>query len=338
MIRIAAALLLAALTLLGAETVKIASYNVENLFDLHYDGTEYLEYIPNSSWQWNRTNYEKKLRNIARVIADLQADVIALQEVESLQALRDLKKAAKRSGIYYPYHAFAGAKNTTVKVALLSRFPIAYARELPVSSNRQYRAILEVKLDIEGRPLYLFVNHWKSKSGPESRRIVSAKALKKRLDALGRDKPILLLGDFNSHYEEYRIFEKERKHNDTDGVTGINHILKTLQQGRPVTLGTLSRCSDCSYNLWYELPEKERWSHNFYGKREGLDNMIISKGLHDGTGVEYLPGSFRRFAPRYLFKKRSLFRWQQSRKHPKHHTGEGYSDHLPIYAIFTLVI
>jgi endonuclease/exonuclease/phosphatase family metal-dependent hydrolase len=338
MIRIAVALLVAALTLFGAETMKIASYNVENLFDLHYDGTEYLEYIPGTSWQWNRTNYNRKLHNIAQVIADLKADIIALQEVESLQALRDLKKAAKRAGLYYPYHAFAGTKNTTVKVALLSRHPIAYAKELPVSGNRKYRAILEVKLDIEGHPLYLFVNHWKSKSGPESRRIVSAKALKKRLDVLGHDKPILLLGDFNSHYEEFRIFKKERKHNDTGGVTGINHILKTLYREAPVSLQSLSECGDCTYNLWYELSEHQRWSHNFYGKKEGLDNMIITRGLHDGKGVEYIRGSFDRFTPSYLFKKHSLFRWQHSRKHPKHHTGKGYSDHLPIAASFALVM
>ena len=63
--------LMAAWTLLGAETMKIATYNGENLFDLHHDGTEYVEYIPDTSWQWNRTNYDTKLRNIARVIAEM---------------------------------------------------------------------------------------------------------------------------------------------------------------------------------------------------------------------------------------------------------------------------
>ena len=335
--RTLAALLLACMTLLGGDTVKVASYNVENLFDLNYDGTEYLEYIPGTSWQWNPENYRKKLHNIAQVIADIGADVIALQEVESAEALRDLKKAAKRAGCYYEYSAFAGAKNTTVKVALLSKYPIAYAKELPVSANRKYRAILEVKLDLQGEALYLFVNHWKSKSGPESRRIISAKALRQRLDALGHDKAIVLLGDFNSHYEEYKIFQKKRKHNDTEGITGINHILKSVTEETPVTLDGLQSCKECYYNLWYELPEKMRWSHNFFGQKEGLDNMLISAGLRDGKGIEYVEGSFERFAPKYLFKKRSIYRWQQSKKHPKHHTGDGYSDHLPITARFTLV-
>ena len=337
MIRCAVALLLAALTLFGGDTVKIASYNVENLFDLHYDGTEYLEYIPGTSWEWNQENYNKKLHNIAQVIADIDADVIALQEIESLQALRDLKAAAKRAGSYYQYMAFAGAKNTTVKVALFSKYPIVYSKELPVSASRKYRAIMEAKLDIDGTPLYIFINHWKSKSGPESRRIISAKALRKRLDALGHDTPSILVGDFNSHFEEYKLFKRKRKHNDTDGITGINHILQTVKDETPITLNELRACKECYYNLWYELPENERWSHNFFGQKEGLDNMIISPGLNDGQGIEYLRGSFSRFAPKYLFKKRSIYRWQRSNKHPKHHTGKGYSDHLPIYAEYTLL-
>lgn len=321
--------------LLGGESVKIASYNVENLFDLHYDGTEYVEYIPNSSWQWNPTNYRKKLNNIAKVITDMQPDIIALQEIETIHALKDLQSTLKRQGLYYAHRAI-GNKNTTVKVALLSRHPITYAKEVPISASRKYRAILEVQLTINGEPLYIFVNHWKSKSGPESRRIVSAKALRKRLDELGHDKPFLLVGDLNSHHEEYRTFRKNRKHNDTDGITGINHILKTIKDDQPVTLASLKTDQEHYYNLWYELPKKKRWSHNFYGKKEGLDHMIISSGLSDGKGVEYIAGSFERFTPDYLFKKKSLYRWQQSRKHPKHHLGKGYSDHLPIFATFSV--
>lgn len=320
----------------GGESVKIASYNVENLFDLHFDGTEYVEYIPNSSWQWNPENYRKKLHNLAQVIADMRPDVIALQEIETVHALKDLQATLNRKGLYYRHRAIADKKNTTVRVALLSRHPITYAKEIPVSANRGVRSILEVKLLIGGQPLYLFVNHWKSKSGPESKRILSAKALRKRLDELGHDQPFLLLGDFNSHHEEYRVFKKRRKHNDTDGITGINHILKTVQDDEPVTFSSLKRAKDLYYNLWYDLPEKKRWSHNFYGKKESLDHMIISPGLADAKGVEYEEGSFQRFTPEYLFKKNSLYRWQQSRKHPKHHLGKGYSDHLPIYATFSV--
>jgi endonuclease/exonuclease/phosphatase family metal-dependent hydrolase len=329
--------LLAALTLPGGSEVKIATYNVENLFDMNDDGTEYEEYIPNTSWGWNDAMYRTKLRNTAQVIHDISADIIGLQEIESETALKDLKAELNRQGLYYPHYAFARSKNTTVAVALLSRYPILSALSRPVSASREFRDILEVKLDINGKPLRVFVNHWKSKCGPESMRVQSAKVLKKRLEELNTDEPYVLLGDFNSHYEEYRTFIRSRKHNDTDGITGINHILKTIDDDQnPITYASLQSHNNSLYNLWYELPEEQRWSHKFKQFKEGLDNIIISPALADGKGLEYIRGSFAKFEAPYLFYKGKMYRWQQSRSYPKHHLGEGYSDHLPISAKITV--
>jgi endonuclease/exonuclease/phosphatase family metal-dependent hydrolase len=326
-------LLLFTLTLLTGSEVKIATYNVENLFDMNDDGTEYEEYIPNTSWGWNDAMYRIKLRNTAQVIHDIGADIIGLQEIESETALKDLKAEINRQGLYYPHYAFARSKNTTVAVALLSRYPIVSALSRPVNANREFRDILEAKLDINGKPLRVFVNHWKSKSGPESMRIQSAKVLKKRLQELNVDEPYVLIGDFNSHYEEYRSFVRSRKHNDTEGITGINHILKTIDSDQnPMTYTSLKSDNDALYNLWYELPEDQRWSHQFKQYKEGLDNIIISPALADGKDLEYVPGSFAKFEAPYLFSKGKMYRWQQSRSYPKHHLGEGYSDHLPISA------
>lgn len=330
-------LLLATLTLLGGTEVKIASYNVENLFDMNDDGTEYEQYIPNTSWGWNEEIHRIKLRNTAQVIKDIGADVIGLQEIESETALKELKTELNRQGLYYPHYAFARAKNTTVAVALLSRYPIVSALSRSVGSHRAYRDILEVKLNINGKDLRVFVNHWKSKSGPESMRIQSAKVLKKRLEELNEDEPYVLMGDFNSHHEEYRTFLKSRKHNDTEGITGINHILKTIDDDQnPITYTSLKSNDNSLYNLWYELPEDQRWSHEYRGHHEGLDNMIIPPSLVDGKGLEYVRGSFGRFDAPYLFYKGKPYRWQQSRKYPKHHLGEGYSDHLAIFAKFII--
>jgi len=316
--------------------VKIATYNVENLFDMNDDGNEYEEYIPNTSWGWNDAMYRIKLRNTAKVIHDIGADIIGLQEIESETALKDLKAELNRQGLYYQYYAFARAKNTTVAVALLSRYPITSALSRSIGAHRAFRDILEVKVDIKGKPLRLFVNHWKSKSGPESMRIQSAKVLKKRLNELDVNEPYVLMGDFNSHYEEYRTFLKSRKHNDTDGITGINHILKTIDNDQnPITYTSLKSKENSLYNLWYELPEDQRWSHLFKQFKEGLDNIIISPALADGKGLDYVRGSFAKFDEPYLFYKGKMYRWQQSRKYPKHHLGEGYSDHLPLCATIT---
>lgn len=332
------ALLLAFLiSFLGGLEVKIASYNVENLFDMNTDGNEYEEYIPNGDWGWNEDIYRVKLRNTAQVISGINADIIGLQEIESETALKALKAELNRQGLYYRYYLFARNKNSSVNTALLSRYPIQSGLRHPITYNGRYRDILEAKIDINGKPLRVFVNHWKSKSGPESKRILSAKRLSQRLAELSENEPFVLLGDFNSHYEEYKTFLKSRKHNDTDGITGINHVLKTIDdEGNPITYVSLKNNDGHLYNLWYELDEKKRWSHQYKGKGEGLDNMIISPALADGEGIEYVRGSFERFDPDFLFYKGKVFRWQHSKTHPKHHLGEGYSDHLPIYALFRM--
>ena len=54
-------------TFLNAQNLKIASYNVENFFDLNYDKTEYNEYIPNNKSAWNQRNFNIKLENIVKI-------------------------------------------------------------------------------------------------------------------------------------------------------------------------------------------------------------------------------------------------------------------------------
>ena len=320
-------------TVLTGTEVKIASYNVENLFDLKYNGHEYEEYIPNTAWRWNSKTYRAKLKNISKVIVDMAPDIIAIQEIESLQALKDLRAQIQRQGLYFPYYAIASAKSTSVTVALLSKYPIV-SQELRVTSSYRYRNILEAKVQLGNEKLYIFVNHWKAKSGPESKRVVSAKVLKKRLKVLGNVNYVLL-GDFNSDYKENETFIRKRKFNDTNGITGINHILKTTLHNEPVTLEVVKKCTDCAYNLWYECDAEKRWSHKYRGKGEGLDSIIISPKLAQVQGISYKENSFHKFDTPYLFKGKNIYRWQRSRSRPKHHMAKGYSDHLPIYATFS---
>ncbi|KIM08523.1 MAG: hypothetical protein KU28_03795 [Sulfurovum sp. PC08-66] len=77
-------ILILPLWLLATE-FKVASYNVENLFDLVNNGSEYDEYIPNRNG-WDKSALNKKLNNIAQVICDLNADTVALQEIENINA------------------------------------------------------------------------------------------------------------------------------------------------------------------------------------------------------------------------------------------------------------
>ena len=327
-------------TSIKIKTFKIATYNVENLFDLNYNKNEYKAYHPNTNYGWNKNMLDIKIANIAKVIKDLNADVIALQEIESKKALGFLNKKLKDLNINYSYIEIADSKPTSVKCAVLSKFPIIRKKEIPVN-NKLTRNILKITLNIHENHLILFINHWKSKKGPETLRIACARALKKEINKLKNKTDFILLGDFNSNYNEYKTFQNSKKLNDTHGITGINHILKTCKNSKMVNEKTLIKHpqSKYLYNLWLEINKSKRWSC-FFRNKNTLDNIILAKGLYDNKGISYVDNSFNKFMPDYLFRDKEknanhIYRWQRARKGRGRHLGKGYSDHIPIFAYFS---
>lgn len=330
--------LLCCITSIEAKTFKVASYNVENLFDLTMEGTEYPVYIPNTGYGWTEDIANIKYTNIARVINDLGSDVVALQEVESKEALISLRNRLKDLGADYPYLEIADSNATPVKCAVLSKFPIVEKKEIQIDEvdNEIARNILKITLDIDGSRIILFINHWKSKQGPESMRIVYAKTLRREIDKLKEDVDFVLIGDFNSNYNEYKTFRSSGRLNDTGGTTGINHILKTIKDSEMVDEKILTKqaANEYLYNLWLEVSKTRRWSYIF-SKEESPDNIIVSKGLYDDKGISYSDNSFNTFQPDYLFKEKTIYRWQRDESGMGRHLGKGYSDHLPIFAYFS---
>ena len=308
---------------LNATNLKIASYNVENLFDMQNNGTEYKEYKPNK-YNWTRKNFKKKLLNTAEVICDINADIIGLQEIENENVLKLLKKSLTIVGCHYRYHAISHKKNSAIQVAILSKIPIKNINEIIVHRKLRYRNILEAKFILEGKPFYIFVNHWTSKRSRESKRIKSARTLVNRLKKLPKGSEYIILGDFNNDYDEYFW----------ESPTAINHVLKTItEEGKFFRINSLKSSELSHYNLWLELVNYKRWSHNFYGNKQALDAIVLPSTLFDAKGLEYVNDSFSVFKKRYLFHKKGyIFRWKIKKGR---HKGKGYSDHLPIFATFS---
>ena len=308
--------------------LKVASYNVENLFDDVDNGSEYDDYRLNKH-NWTKTIYKKKLRNITKVICDLNADVLALQEIENKNSLNNLLKSLNRVGCKYRYSAITHKSGSSIQVALISKVKIKKFKELIVSSNKRDRNILKVTLDTNPK-LIIYVNHWRSKRAKESFRVRYAKRLIQDIKSLPNGSEYIILGDFNSKYNECEDFNK--KYNDTNGICGIDTILKTYYKGKLLRLDNkLNRFYH--YNLWSEIVPYKRWSHNFFGHKEAIDSIIIPPTLLDDKGWFYIRKSFRVFKKPYLFLKNDwINQWQY--KNGKH-LGKGYSDHLPIYAKFS---
>jgi len=176
---------------------KVASYNVENFFDLHYDKTEYKKFIPHSK-TWNKNSFKNKLQNITQTIKDLDADILALQEIESLKVLN----AIINKNPQYKYFSFLKNKDSAIGVALLSKYKIVSSSPIVVDKyNKFSRDILKVNLSIDNKSLIIYVNHWRSKRAPESKRIKYALALKAEIDTQN-NKDYIILGDLNSNYNE----------------------------------------------------------------------------------------------------------------------------------------
>lgn len=342
---------------LSAKELRVASYNVENLFDIKYNGTEYKDYIPNTGAKWNKKNYLVKLKNISKVISAVNPDIIGLQEIESEKALLDLKAMLHKGyKTEYKYYAIALDKkqSSAITTALLSKYPIAYQKEVKVTNHPLNRNILEVGIKVNDEVLTVFVNHWKSKSGGEKKRIRSANYLMETLAQLNENSPYILLGDFNSNYNEFETFLKSKHLNNSDGITGINHTLGTLiatdwditqkmknivgmEIDREFTTKSTLKSSNKNqnhYNLWFELEEENRWSYKTGRKLQTLDNILISKGLVDGKGIELKDNTFSVFRSLgTVNKKGKVVRWKRGKG--KIHIGKGFSDHLLIYSDFT---
>jgi len=318
--------------LLYAKPFKIATYNVENLFDASFQGSEYEQYVPGKH-NWNEQMVDTKLNHTAEVICDLDADILGLQEIENSNILKQLQKRLEEVGCGYQYSAITTKTNTSIQVALLSRYPIRAHKELVVSHEPNIRNLLEADVEVQEHFVKLFVNHWKSKSrgGKESKRIIYAKKLEKYILSLPPGTDYIVMGDLNSDYDAYLTLN--HRLDDTNGQTGINHVLRTVCDEKLLQKDEMSKAQKGShYNLWQELPFVQRWSHKFYGNKSTLDHIVLPAGMFDKKGIDYVNHSFKVFKAPYLFTKQGYInRWQYD--HGKH-KGKGYSDHLPVYAFF----
>ena len=331
LLKVALALLLA--TFLSAKEFTLASYNVQNLFDLHLDHTEYKDYIPNSYSKWNKKHFQIKLKNLSKVIIDLDADIIALQEIENKNALQALQKLTN-----YPYYAITNSPSSAINLAILSRYKIQNHKEIPVQIKyKRKRGILRVKVNLDGHSLYIYNNHWPSKRNPESNRIAYAKALKKDIAKIRTE--YIIMGDLNSYYNEHKRIKRQRKINDTDGISALNHILPTsyAQKKKRILINEKNWAKDKNalYNVWLEFKKEERYNYQYRKKNITLDHILLPYSLGDKKKIDYQDNSFFVFKPPYLFAGDKINRWQKYSIYKKGkreylHLGKGYSDHLPI--------
>lgn len=183
----------------AAERFSVATYNVENYLDGPVPGR-------------TAKPVEAKAK-VRDTLLTLRADVVALQEMGSTNALLELRASLQTAGLDYPHWEHITGRDTNIHVAVLSRFPIVARRPHTDDSfllnGRRFRVSRGfVELDIQVTPqfqLTLLAAHLKSKrSVPEADqaelREQEALLLREKIDArltTNPDAPLLVLGDLN---------------------------------------------------------------------------------------------------------------------------------------------
>jgi endonuclease/exonuclease/phosphatase family metal-dependent hydrolase len=217
-------------------------------------------------------NTDIAVQNTARVIGDVNADIICLIEVESrveLQKLHDqllfpqFLQPANREGYKYIL-LIDGNDDRGIDVAVMSRLPILGLKS-HIHERIDYfgnsvvlfsRDCLEVQVDIPGaKNLTLFINHLKSQgSGPAS-------------DPQS---------DLRREDQARRVAELTNKYNLKKDYLIVAGDLNDTPDG-PALAPLVSQAG--LYNVNLELDPQDRGTFVFNNKNEQLDYLFISDAL-----------------------------------------------------------
>ena len=201
--------------------IKIATYNVENLFDAKNDGSEYKDFVVGKS-EWNEKKASVKFKAVSTKIKELNADIIVLQEIENEAILRELMKDTG-----YKYFVFSKGKNAPIGLGLLSKIKPVRSEKISIP-NVKTRDVLKADFVSENINFSLFALHFPARKNPIKQRKTAFLTLKSAIDG---GKSNIVLGDFNTPFD------------DKDGLLEDLALSKGLE------------------NLWRTVPRDERYSH-----------------------------------------------------------------------------
>lgn len=345
--------LLSGVAVLGQTTYKtavIAFYNCENFYDTINDPViNDEEFLPESARHYTGVLYQQKVDRLAQVIATLGTEInadgpalLGLAEVENRHVLNDLIHHPLLAKHHYHIVHYDSRDARGVDVALLynpAYFVPDSSRSLPVlirgtaayarmhntealadeETTYQYysRDVLWIRGKLDGETIHLYVNHWPSRLGGETRtapaRRTAALVCRHHLDSIYMREPntkSIVMGDLNDDpvSPSVRKVLQGRRTNDSNRVAPLfNPWLSLYRQGN----GTLAYRD--AWGLFDQILVSPSWladqQQGFYyhkayvGKK---DFMIEHNGRYQGYPMRFWDG-------------------QQPRG--------GFSDHFPVYVV-----
>ena len=240
----------------GGEPValRVATWNVENLFDARND-PERGDDVPSAG------EVAQKLEDIARVLRALDADVVALQEVENEAILRSLAEQVPDLG-YTERHLVDSFDGRGIDVACLARVPVTMVanhlgeRFPNADGTEEYfftRDALEVFTEKDGVPVTVMILHLRSMlDGGDDIRLAEALQARRIADRrleLGGVERMLIVGDMN----------------DFPGSPTLDALLE----------------GGSFVDLTLGIPVDDRWTFTFRGMRQQVDYVIGTPNMNE---------------------------------------------------------
>ncbi|MEM9679184.1 MAG: endonuclease/exonuclease/phosphatase family protein [Bacteroidota bacterium] len=311
----------------------IAFYNLENLFDTVNDPDTEDEKSPIMEISGDReTIYRKKVKGMARVIADIGYDttgnspaIIGVCEIENRKVLEDLISDPLLMPKNYGIIHIEGPDERSIDVALL------YQKDLfePINSNAHELLIyrrssgkrdftrdqLIVSGKLDGELIHVMVNHWPSRGGGTGTiefRNAAAKLGKKIIDSVQaehKDAKIFTMGDLNDNptNESVKDFLKAEAKRKKVKPNGIYNPYENMYKKKG--LGTTA---------W-----RDSWSL--------FDQIMITQPLleKDYTSFRYYKAGI--YNKDYVTTKRGRWKGYPFRSFADGGYTGGFSDHFPVY-------
>ncbi|RPJ09857.1 MAG: hypothetical protein EHM28_00235 [Spirochaetaceae bacterium] len=335
------------------QEIRIASYNVENLFDDKDDGTEYREYDPGLG-KWNTSLYKLKLDSVIHAIQTIKPlpDILCLQEIENKNVLDALGRQ-----LGYEYRALPSVSGIpgdecATTVGILSRHPVVRTASHQVAQvpqvaqlsdldGKPVRDILEAEIILSDSPIVIFICHWKSKSEgaeiTEPARQAAALTISNRVCNLLAARPalrIIIAGDLNESHDEYGKIQEayQTALMPADGLTAPSiNPAESLFLAASIEKSGLIGKRLFYFEPWYSITETGISGSYAYQKQwQALDHILLV-GDFTSTGDLMFKNFFAHTAPELVWEESGLPRsWKTDSPF------EGASDHLPVVAEFEI--
>lgn len=300
----------------------IAFYNVENLFDTDNDSkTDDDEFTPSGKLNWNAERFQKKLKNIAKVISSINnsPDIIGMAEVENTYVLEQLAKQEKIKGDRYKIVHLDGNDKRGIDVALLYKeksFTLVDSKSINVEGMNNTRDILYVKgTTINSETLNIIVVHAPSRregtDESESKRIKVSNTVKNIINNIvkeDKEAKIIVMGDFNDEPNNKSVKIIDNIKNNTFEM--VNLMENKFEKK---STGTAKH--------------KDDWLI--------FDQIIVSNNLIDNNTNVLNAATANIFNPQWIiFTNKKTQEESPNRTYVGKKFVGGYSDHLPVYVSF----